>query len=122
MPDQDLEAIEIAEVIENVISDTVATGTQPENIEAMADLNIGFNGNSNNNRIVFGCIAKSCGFVTAICYSELMAYNLLALHVGVSHQRQQKNEKLDNNGDRMAHNQASDANDFKSLKTNHKIT
>ena len=45
MTDQDLEAIEIAEVIENVISDTVATGAQPENIEAMTDLNIGVNGN-----------------------------------------------------------------------------
>ena len=53
MTDQDLEAIEIAEVIENVISDTVATGAQPENIEAMADLNIGGNENPNNNRIVF---------------------------------------------------------------------
>ena len=40
-----MEAIEIAEVIDNVISDTVATGAQPGNIEAMADLNIGGNVN-----------------------------------------------------------------------------
>ena len=50
MTEQDLEAIEIADVIENVISDTVVTGAQPENIEAMADLNIGGNENPNNNR------------------------------------------------------------------------
>ena len=37
MTDHDVEAIEIAAVIEDVISDTVATGNQPIDIETMAD-------------------------------------------------------------------------------------
>ena len=84
MTDQDLEAIEIAEVIENVINETVATGAQPENIEAMADLNIGGNVNPNNDRIAFGCFATHCRCVTAECDTEDVAYNLLALHVDVN--------------------------------------
>ena len=80
----------------DVISDTVATGIQPEHIEAVEGLNIGVNENSNNNRIVFECSAKDCGFMTAECDTEMVAYKLLALHVDVSHKKQQKNEKLRN--------------------------
>ena len=57
MTDPDVEAIEISDVIESVINDTIATGAQPRNIDDMADLNIGGNVNPNNGRIVFGCFA-----------------------------------------------------------------
>ena len=40
----------------DVISDTIATGIQPEHIEAVEGLNIGVNENPNDNRVVFGCI------------------------------------------------------------------
>ena len=80
----------------DVISDTIATGIQPEHIEAVEGLNIGVNENPNDNRVVFGCVTENCGFVTTDCNTEEVAYKLLALHVDVSHKEQQKNEKLRN--------------------------
>ena len=69
----------------DVISDTIATGIQPEHIEAVEGLNIGVNENPNNNRVVFGCVTENCGFMTTDCDTEKVAYKLLALHVDVSH-------------------------------------
>ena len=74
--------------------DTVVADIQCEDLEMATNLNIGTNGNLNDNKIVFGCIAKGCDFSTAKYDSELMAYKLLTLHVGVLHKRQQYNEKL----------------------------
>ena len=84
MTDHDAEAIEIASVIEAIITNTIATGNQPLDINTMADSNEGGN---NNNKITFGCIDPNCGFVTTDCDMEDEAGDLLALHVDIAHKK-----------------------------------
>ena len=86
MAQRDDEAIEIASIMDNVISDAVAAENRPTN---MADTNVGNNGNKTK----FDCLVPDCDYVTLGCDLENVASDLLALHINVMHKEQPRGEK-----------------------------
>ena len=83
---RDDEAIEIASIMDNVISDVVAAENRPTNV---ADTNVGNNVNKAN----FNCLVPDCDYVTPSCDLETVASDLLALHINVIHKEQPRGDK-----------------------------
>ena len=86
MARRDDEAIEIASIMDDVISDAVAAENRPIN---MADTNVG----GNNNKTKFDCLVPECDYVTPSCDLEKVASDLLTLHINVVHKEQQRGDK-----------------------------
>ena len=90
MAQRDEEASEIASIMDDVISNTVAAGNQLINTDEMAGINVG----GNNNKTIFNCIVPECDFVTPGCDLETVANDLLSLHIKVAHKEQLKSDKI----------------------------
>ena len=86
MAQRDDEGIEIASIMDNVISDAVAAENRPTN---MADTNVG----NNDNKTKFDCLVPECDYVTPSCDLENVASDLLALHINVMHKEQPRGDK-----------------------------
>ena len=94
MENQDVEAIEIAARIEDVISSAVATAIQPEHNVPVVDLDDSDNDNSDDTKVTLKCAVENCDFITSKCVSEEVACQLLMLHTDIEHKEQQKSEKF----------------------------
>ena len=86
MAHRDDEATGVASILDNIISDTVATENRPINV---TDTNVGSSGNGTK----FDCLVPDCDYVTPTCDLENVASNLLAMHINVIHKEQPKGQK-----------------------------